>query len=121
MQDYKRNFDLFVDNLCRQADKVGASNRADETATDWMRSTVSLFRDRGFLLKKMRLAFRLKGTVPALLLISAWLSSLPMAAQTSLPIFSVTTYGATGRKTDNARTAIQKAIDACAKAGGGTA
>jgi len=22
MQDYKRNFDLFVNNLCRQADKV---------------------------------------------------------------------------------------------------
>lgn len=43
-----------------------------------------------------------------------------LRAQVGLPVFDVTTYGATGRKSDNARTAIQKAIDACAKAGGGT-
>ena len=34
--------------------------------------------------------------------------------------FDVRDYGASGRKADNARTAIQKAIDACAAAGGGT-
>src|SRR3974377_1875443 len=34
-------------------------------------------------------------------------------------VFDVRDYGATGRKTDDARPAIQKAIDACGKAGGG--
>jgi hypothetical protein len=34
-------------------------------------------------------------------------------------VFDVKDYGATGRKTDDARAAIQKAIDACATAGGG--
>src|SRR6202166_2400004 len=36
------------------------------------------------------------------------------------PVFSVKDYGATGRKADNARPALQQAIDACGKAGGGT-
>lgn len=34
-------------------------------------------------------------------------------------VFNVRNYGATGRKNDNARPALQKAIDACGKAGGG--
>jgi hypothetical protein len=34
-------------------------------------------------------------------------------------VFNIKNYGATGRKTDDARPAIQKAIDACAAAGGG--
>jgi polygalacturonase len=34
-------------------------------------------------------------------------------------VFDVHDYGATGRKTDDARPAIQKAIDACGKVGGG--
>jgi polygalacturonase len=34
-------------------------------------------------------------------------------------VFDVRDYGATGRKIDDARPAIQKAIDACGKAGGG--
>src|ERR1700681_2339042 len=36
------------------------------------------------------------------------------------PVFNVKDYGATGRKADNARPALQQAIDACGKAGGGT-
>jgi polygalacturonase len=40
-----------------------------------------------------------------------------LAAQ---PVFNVKDYGATGRKADDARPAIQKAIDACGKANGGT-
>jgi hypothetical protein len=36
-----------------------------------------------------------------------------------IAIFNVKDYGATGIKTDNAQRAIQKAIDACGKAGGG--
>jgi hypothetical protein len=36
-----------------------------------------------------------------------------------IAIFNVKDYGATGIKTDNAQGAIQKAIDACGKAGGG--
>jgi polygalacturonase len=36
------------------------------------------------------------------------------------PVFNVKAYGATGRKPDNARLALQQAIDACGKAGGGT-
>src|SRR5262245_8856306 len=35
-------------------------------------------------------------------------------------IFNVRDFGATGRKTDDAHAAIQKAVDACAAAGGGT-
>lgn len=35
-------------------------------------------------------------------------------------VFNVKDYGATGQKADNARPAIQRAIDACAAAGGGT-
>src|SRR5271168_2051925 len=38
----------------------------------------------------------------------------------SQPVFNVKAYGATGRKPDNARLALQQAIDACGKAGGGT-
>ena len=34
-------------------------------------------------------------------------------------VFDVKRHGATGRKTDDARPAIQKAMDACAAAGGG--
>src|SRR5215472_7404935 len=36
------------------------------------------------------------------------------------PVFNIRDYGATGRKQDNARPALQQAIDACGKAGGGT-
>src|SRR5712692_9549997 len=35
-------------------------------------------------------------------------------------IFNVKDFGATGKKSDDARAAVQKAIDACAAAGGGT-
>ncbi len=43
-----------------------------------------------------------------------------LRAQVKTPGFNVTDYGATGKKSDNAQTAIQKALDACAHAGGGT-
>src|SRR6202789_1093390 len=36
------------------------------------------------------------------------------------PVFNVKDYGASGRKSDDARPALQQAIDACGKAGGGT-
>ncbi len=36
------------------------------------------------------------------------------------PVFNIKDYGASGRKSDNARAALQQAIDACGKAGGGT-
>src|SRR5208282_232802 len=35
-------------------------------------------------------------------------------------IFNVKNYGATGNKADDGQKAIQSAVDACAKAGGGT-
>jgi polygalacturonase len=41
-------------------------------------------------------------------------------AQTNPAIFNVRDYGATGHKAGDARAAIQKAIDACGTAGGGT-
>ena len=43
-----------------------------------------------------------------------------MGAEGNVAIFNVKDYGATGRKADYAQQAIQKAVDACAKAGGGT-
>lgn len=42
------------------------------------------------------------------------------ACAAAQPVFNVRDYGATGQKPDNARPALQQAIDACAKAGGGT-
>src|SRR6266568_9525082 len=42
-----------------------------------------------------------------------------LRAQSGLAVFNVKNYGATGKKVDNATPAIQHAIDACAKAGGG--
>lgn len=42
------------------------------------------------------------------------------AALAAQPVFNVKDYGASGRKQDNARPAIQQAIDACGRAGGGT-
>lgn len=44
-------------------------------------------------------------------------AALAAAAQ---PVFNVKDYGAAGRKQDNARPALQQAIDACGRAGGGT-
>jgi polygalacturonase len=42
------------------------------------------------------------------------------AALAAQPVFNVKDYGATGLKQDNARQALQQAIDACGRAGGGT-
>ncbi len=42
-----------------------------------------------------------------------------LGAEGNVAIFNVKDYGATGRKADYAQAAIQKAVDACAKAGGG--
>lgn len=36
-----------------------------------------------------------------------------------IPVFNVKAFGATGKKSDNAHAASQKAVDACAAAGGG--
>jgi len=43
-----------------------------------------------------------------------------MGAEGNGALFNVRGYGATGKKTDDAQAAIQRAVDACAKAGGGT-
>jgi hypothetical protein len=56
----------------------------------------------------------------ALLIALVCLLSPILRGQESEPVFNVKSYGATGKKAGDARTAIQKAIDACAKAGGGT-
>src|SRR5579862_6243276 len=36
------------------------------------------------------------------------------------PVYNVKEYGAAGKKSDDARPALQRAIDACGKSGGGT-
>ncbi len=43
-----------------------------------------------------------------------------LRAEENVRIFNVKNYGATGKKADDAQKAIQKAVDDCAKAGGGT-
>ena len=43
----------------------------------------------------------------------------PQGSAPGLCVFNVRDFGATGRKADNARSAIQKAVDACGAAGGG--
>ena len=57
---------------------------------------------------------------PAAVVILFSLFAPALRAEVAEPVFNVKTYGATGKKADNAGPAIQKAIDACAKAGGGT-
>jgi polygalacturonase len=42
------------------------------------------------------------------------------AALSAQPVFNVKDYGASGRKQDDARPALQQATDACGRAGGGT-
>src|SRR2546423_1113011 len=61
----------------------------------------------------------LRRIVPVCITLFMPLGAVALQAQTKIDIFNVKDYGATGKKSDNARTAIQKAIDACAKAGGG--
>jgi Glycosyl hydrolases family 28 len=67
---------------------------------------------------KARLAVA-KGLARFLIILTS-LTLPALRASEGVPVFNVKAYGATGRKSDNARTAIQKAIDACARAGGGT-
>ncbi len=53
-------------------------------------------------------------------LVFALLAFAPcLLGKENIAIFNVKDYGASGRKADNAKSAIQKAVDACAKAGGG--
>ncbi len=52
------------------------------------------------------------------LVVSCW-GALPALAGRGGAIFNVKDYGATGLRSDDARAAIQRAIDACARAGGG--
>jgi hypothetical protein len=51
--------------------------------------------------------------------VCAVILALSVRSVSAQRVFDVRDYGATGRKTDDARPAIQKAIDACGKAGGG--
>lgn len=51
---------------------------------------------------------------------AAWLGACASAPQGSATVFDVRSFGASGRRLDDARPAIQRAIDACAAAGGGT-
>ena len=44
---------------------------------------------------------------------------MPTATHTSTTIFNIKDYGASGNKADDAQALIQRAIDACAQAGGG--
>ena len=47
-------------------------------------------------------------------------TALPLVGATPAATFNVRDYGATGKKADDARGAIQRAIDECARNGGGT-
>jgi hypothetical protein len=59
--------------------------------------------------------------IPALIcfLFGAMIIRDALGSETGLAIFNVKDYGATGKKAGSAQAAIQKAIDACAAAGGG--
>jgi hypothetical protein len=54
--------------------------------------------------------------LPALALVCG-MFTFPLAAQ---PVYNVKDFGASGKRTDDARPAIQRAIDDCGKTGGGT-
>jgi hypothetical protein len=60
----------------------------------------------------------MKSNLTLLIFLSAMAVSSAQAA-TGVALFNVRDYGATGIKSDDARPAIQKAIDECGKAGGG--
>src|ERR1700752_2819931 len=64
-----------------------------------------------FKLKPMQLLFCLA--------LSVSLPIYPSALAGDVAVFNVKDFGATGRKADDAHAAIQKAVDACAAAGGG--
>ena len=65
----------------------------------------------------MNLTSRHRIAMVVFLFVLAWGGADLFAA--GVAIFNVKDYGATGVKADNAQPAIQKAIDACAAAGGG--
>lgn len=67
-------------------------------------------------LKKIRLGTLI---VMSFLGLSISVGAGPISGQGLGPVFNVKDYGATGEKSQNARQAIQKAIEACAAAGGG--
>src|SRR5262245_19714178 len=52
------------------------------------------------------------------LVLAPWLS-VNRLTFADVAVFNVKDYGATGRKADDAHAAVQKAVDACAAAGGG--
>src|SRR5580698_6391304 len=54
------------------------------------------------------------------LAICASLMAPLLHAEEGVKVFNVRNYGATGNKAEDAQIAIQKAVEACAKAGGGT-
>ncbi len=66
----------------------------------------------------MRLTPRWKFLFPNQLLVMVCVSGLAALAEAA--VFNVKDYGASGRKGDDARPALQKALDACATGGGGT-
>lgn len=57
--------------------------------------------------------------VPGILVTASLLVGTPLRGAARETVFNVRDYGATGRKSEDARAAIQKAVDACALAGGG--
>jgi len=66
-----------------------------------------------------RICFVPQKVFNVLLMFCAAFSLHPLQAAPA-KVFNIKDYGATGRKEDDARPAIQKAIDACGAAGGGT-
>jgi hypothetical protein len=68
--------------------------------------------------KNMRQQSRKRIGLPFLALLVLFPAGL-LRAEAGAAIFNVKDYGATGKKSDNAQPAIQNAIEACAKAGGG--
>ncbi len=63
---------------------------------------------------------RIASLVSVVFIVLLTLTGSRLQAASGPAIYNVMDYGATGIKTDNAQTAIQKALDACSKAGGGT-
>jgi hypothetical protein len=55
----------------------------------------------------------------ALLFLATAIITYSFGSETGMAVFNIKDFGATGKKADSAQAAIQKAIDACASAGGG--
>lgn len=94
------------------------ANLGAEISEDAAEADFGTFDGKGAAVMKSRTAAAVSSIGALLVLLSSAPGAAP-AANAPAGAFNVRDYGASGLKSDDARAAIQKAVDACAAAGGG--